>query len=101
MKTNFQDWLEQNKENIFRFNVYRRIFTPIEQEKKYVDQMEYDPEYIFGKIISAIVLPDNDVLLEIREYIDDEPLRYFIYHKLSEVRISLFGQDQEGYVEEN
>lgn len=32
----FFDFLKKNKDRIFRFWVYKRIFTPLEQEKKYV-----------------------------------------------------------------
>ena len=32
------EFLEKNKDRIFRFWVHKRIFTPLEMEQKYIDQ---------------------------------------------------------------
>lgn len=95
---NFDKWLEKNKEKLFRFEVYRRGYTPIEQDKKYMDQSQYE-DMISGKILEGIELPDGDILLEVREYYDYEVSMTSVYIKLSEVKISMYDGDQEEYVD--
>ena len=34
-------WLQDTEVRVLRYWVYKRVFTPLEQEKKYVDQSEY------------------------------------------------------------
>lgn len=91
---NFDQWLEKNKEKLFRFEVYRRVYTPLEQDEKYMDQSQYE-DMIPGKILEAIELPDGDILLEVREYYDYEICMTSVYIKLSEVRISIYDGDQK------
>ena len=41
----FFEFLEKNKDRIFRFWVYKRMFTPLEQEKMYLDQDVYEDTF--------------------------------------------------------
>ena len=60
----FFEFLEKNKDRLFRFWVYKRMFTPLEQEMMYTDQDVYEDYHAnTGIIKEAIVLPDNDLLL--------------------------------------
>ena len=99
----FFEFLEKNKDRLFRFWVYKRIFTPLEQEQKYMDQGEFEDYHAnTGIIREAIILPDNDLLLgfyiisdttadEIDEY------RHLQYYKLSEIRMEYRPVDMEEY----
>ena len=99
----FFEFLEKNKDRLFRFWVYKRIFTPLEQEQKYMDQGEFEDYHAHTGIIrEAIILPDNDLLLgfyiisdttadEVDEY------RHLQYYKLSEIRMEYRPVDMEEY----
>lgn len=53
----FQNFMEKNRDRIFRFWVYRRMFTPLEIERKYMDQEVYEDTYCHTGIIrEAIIL---------------------------------------------
>lgn len=58
-----ETFILDNKDTIFRISRYKKIFTPHEEEKKYIDESIYEDSY-FGKITKAIEVKD-DVLLEI------------------------------------
>jgi hypothetical protein len=99
----FFEFLEKNKDRLFRFWVYKRMFTPLEQEKRYLDQDVYEDYHAHTGIIKeAIVLPDNDLLLGF--YIiagttseEEDPYRHLEYYKLSEIRMEYRPVDMEEY----
>lgn len=97
------DFLEKNGNRVIRFWVYKRLFTPLEQDKKYIDQGCFeDNESRAGVIREVITLPDNDLLLGIAELCEDindllSDLRCLEYFKLSELRISFFPRDEVEY----
>ena len=99
----FFEFLEKNKDRLFRFWVYKRMFTPLEQEKMYLDQDVYEDCHAHTGIIKeAIVLPDNDLLLGF--YIiagttaeEEDPYRHLEYYKLSEIRMEYRPVDLEEY----
>ena len=99
----FFDFLEKNKDRIFRFWVYKRIFAPHEQEQKYIDQGEYEDYHAnLGIIREAIVLPDNDLLLGFyvpgTETADEEDeFMHLDYYKLSEIRMKYRPVDMEEF----
>lgn len=99
----FFEFLEKNKDRVYRYWVYKKIFTPFEQEKKYMDQGEYvDSHAELGIIREAIILPDNDVLIgfyRVSEAINQEADEYISlnYYKLSEIRLDYHPVDMEGY----
>lgn len=99
----FFEFLEKNKDRIFRFWVYKRIFTPLEQEKKYIDECVYEDTHAqTGIIREAIVLPDNDLLLGFYipccDTVDEEDeYRHIDYYKLSEIRMEYRPVDMEEF----
>lgn len=103
MYSSFQEFLAKNCDRIFRFWVYKRIFTPLEMEKKYMDQGEYEDSHCHSGIIrEAIVLPDNDILLGFyimgNDTVDEEdPYQHLEYYKLSEIRMNYSPVDMEDY----
>ena len=99
----FFSFLERNKDRLFRFWVYKRMFTPLEQEMMYTDQDVYEDYHAnTGIIKEAIVLPDNDLLLGfyiITDTTADEidAQRQLQYYKLSEIRMEYRPVDMEEY----
>lgn len=102
--TNIGTWIHDLDEEIFRFLTYKKVWTPYENEHKFSDESEYEEGgcWKFGKIINAIEIP-NDVLLEIREYVQYEEFTSFqdtgrtLYKRLSEIRLEKFDIDNENF----
>lgn len=95
--TDLETFLFDNEERVFRFLVYRRLFTPYEQDLKAFDESFYeDYHYSFGMIQEAIDLGDGDWLLGFR-MIDEttgEVFDHVEYYRLREIRLSSFDSDQ-------
>lgn len=96
----FQNFALNNSDIIFRYLIYRRMFTPYEQENKFFDDGYYeDIHYNFGYIKECVPLPDGDILIgflttdpdfEDREVGD----RSIQFCKLSEIRLECYEGDQ-------
>lgn len=88
--TDFETWVLDNSDRVYRYWVYKRMFTPHEQDAKYIDQSCYEDETCeYGIIKEAVELPDGDILLG---FIDpnDAGTRvegYITYYKLSEIAL--------------
>lgn len=87
-------WLHDVAENrVFRFWVFRRIFTPYEQEQKFSDESQYeDNSCKLGYIRELINLENGDYLigfeLVINEYGEVEDTTSLEYYKFSEIRLA-------------
>ncbi len=100
-------FLKETEERIFRFWVYKRMFTPYEQDRMFKDADEYvNTTARIGIIREAVVLPDGDVLLGLAEiYCDvaelcellEEETRHLTYYKLSEIRLGYYPHDVKEY----
>lgn len=103
-----EEWLDDNKNTIFRFLVYKKVFTPYEQDKKFSDESMYEDGgfYKFGQITDIIKIP-NDILLEMKILIDYDEFGPFTdinqtqYYKLSEIRLLKNNDDQREIQQEN
>lgn len=97
MITDFETWLHDvGFDRLFRFLVYKRSYTPYEQEAAFVDQTEFESdEYRFGRIEEAIDLGGGEWMLGIREELDDYVSDSVNYYRLSELRISWREADTE------
>ena len=103
MYNNFLDFMHDNKNTVFRYWIYRRQYTPYEQDQKFTDESVF--EDIFCKqayIRQCIFLPDGDILIgfvdaDINSY-DDKTMQYC---KLSEIRLESYSVDQEDEEEED
>lgn len=95
--TDMETWLLDNEGRIFRFNVYRRMFTPREQAAQYFDETCFEDggTYQFGIIEEAVELGQGEWLLGIREICDDTLCKVVSYYRLSELRLHCFDGDQE------
>ena len=88
--TDFETWLHDYGDRVYRYWVYKRMFTPLEQEQKYVDQCCYEYETCsYGVVKEAIELPDGDILLGFIDPNDEGTCveGYINYHKLSEIHL--------------
>lgn len=93
--TDMETWLLDNQERIFRYQVYKRLFTPLEQKKAYIDESQFEStRYLFGWIEEAIDLGSGEWLIGIREIVDGEVTKEVRFHKLSDIKLYLFECDQ-------
>lgn len=94
--TDFETWLLDYGDRLYRYLVYKRMFTP-ESESEYEDN-----HYELCQIAEAIDL-GGDWLLGLRTIEEDGKIYGMIhYYKLSEIRLAFFENDQhiELYEEE-
>lgn len=89
-------WLDDGQDRLFRLLVYKRMFTPYEQENKFMDESEYeDTHYKFVYIREVIDLGNGDYLLGVQEKYDDAIFDGLEYYRLSEIRLSYIPADVE------
>ena len=95
--TDMETWLLDNEGRIYRFTVYRRMFTPQEQAAQYSDETHYENggAYQFGIIEEAVELGNGEWLLGIREIYDSTVCEIISYYRLSEIRLYCFDNDQD------
>ena len=97
--TDFTTWLLDNDGRIYRYWVYKRMFTPAEQEARRSDQSCYEcDECWYGRIEEAVELPDGDILIGFTDPAcdDDASLRGSLeYYKLSEIQLAYYPTDAE------
>ena len=97
--TDFETLLLDNSGRIYRYWTYKRMFTPLEQDMKYIDQSCYEIDTCsYGIIKEAVELPDGDILLGfIDPYTEADSIAYgdIDYHKLSEILLNHCPSDME------
>lgn len=98
--TDFTTWMLDNDSRLYRYWVYKRMFTPEEMEAKYTDQSCFEDDHCsFGRIVDAVELPDGDVLIGF-DSPDRDGSKYegsIDYYKLSEILLSYCPTDKEDY----
>lgn len=102
--TDFETWVLDHSDRVYRYWVYRRMFTPYEQEQKFTDESCFEAdECSFGCIKEAVELPDGDILLGFVDPADYETRveNYIDFHKLSEIRLAYSPRDQEEFIDED
>lgn len=92
-------YLHDTHGRVFRYWVFKRMFTPLESEQKYIDQSEFVDSYAsFGIIRECVPLPDNDLLIGFQDVNKDDPEEFCLnsisYFKLSEIRLEYHWCDQ-------
>ena len=81
-------------DTIFRLWEYKRMFTPYEQEQKFIDESPYvDDKCNHIRVLDVITLPDGDLLLVTTGAYDDGT--YISYYKLSEISLAKSDKDME------
>jgi hypothetical protein len=103
--TNFETWAMANSDRVFRYWVYRRMFTPYEQEQKFTDETVFEDNHCsYGTIREAVELPDGDVLIGFTDPFDDtvpEGSLNIHYLRLSEIRLAYYPRDEAELREED
>lgn len=91
---NFNKWLNDiTKDKVFRMWVYKRMFTPYEQQEAFSDQSEFvNEEVFFIKLREAVTLPNGDILIEYT-FADGSDSTYMEYAKLSEIKLAYSERD--------
>ena len=95
----FKRFFEQNPNRIYRYWVYRRIYTPYEQKQSFMDESFFEQgQALFGVIREVIPLPDGDLLLGIAEIAEDASeisadTCQMTYHRLSDLQLMYMPQD--------
>lgn len=94
--TDMETWLLDEGDRLYRYLVYKKLFTPYEQQHAFEDESVYE-NYHYGlcQITEAIDLGNGDWLLGLRTIDDDGKVYGMIhYYKLSEIRLAFFEDDQ-------
>lgn len=97
----FKQFFMQNPNRIFRYWVYRRMFTPYEQKQAYMDESFFEQSHaLFGIVREVVTLPDGDLLLGIAEIAEDTSelsaeLRQIAYHRLSNLQLMYMPMDAQ------
>ena len=88
-------WLSDvGEERVFRMWVFKKMFTPYEQDEKFLDESVYvDDTCKFVMIKELIELPDGDLLIGFQDTDNDN--LYLEYYKLSEIRLDYCQSDKE------
>ena len=101
------DFFTSNPDRLYRFWVYKHIFTPDEIDKKYIDQTPYEESRCrTGVIREVIPLPDGDLLIGFAEIYESlaelgADNRAMAYFRLSEIRINFLPMDGDTYAAED
>lgn len=96
----FPDFLLANKNTVFHYWVYRRLYTPYEQREAFIDESVYEDSVASAGIIrECIALGNGDYLLgfqvvEIGEP-PEQPCTGLEYYRLSEIRLGFSRDEQE------
>ena len=104
--TDFDTFVLDNQDKIFRYYKYVRVWTPFELDKKYSDESIFENGGYaeFAYIRQAIELPDEDVLLKLEIthspeddilYQDEDNDRIYKYEKLSDIVLEEYSSDNE------
>lgn len=97
--TDFETWLLDYGDRLYRYWVIKKMFTPLEQEEKWTDQSIYEDEQCSeGYIREAVELPDGDILLGFEP--PDMAGQYIDYYKLSEINLAWSKHGQNEWNEE-
>ena len=99
--TNIGTWLHDEGDYIYRFLVYKKVWTPYELDKKFSDESEYEESgyYNFAKIVNIIEIP-NDILIEFEIFYPNDEEIYessgrHEFHKLSDIKLIRYDSDNE------
>ena len=94
-------WLSDvGEERVFRMWVFKKMFTPYEQDEKFSDESVYvDDTCNLVMIKELIELPDGDLLIGFQD--TDSDNLYLEYYKLSEIRLDYCQSDKERLEDES
>jgi phage major head subunit gpT-like protein len=90
-------WVAAHPGRVYRYVVYKKMFTPYEQQKAFSDESQFVSDYYTYGIIEEIInLGSGEWLLGFRTIgVDGEVFSHVEYHKLSDIKLNLFDEDQD------
>lgn len=97
----FRHFFEQNPNRIYRYWVYRRMFTPYEQKQSYMDESFFEQsQALCGVIREVVPMPNGDLLLGIADIAEDTSElsagnRQMSYHRLSDLQLMYMPLDAQ------
>ena len=97
----FRQFIEQNPNRIYRYWVYRRMYTPYEQKQGFMDESFFEQsQALFGVIRDVIPLSNGDLLLGIADITEDASEltaenRQMAYHRLSDLHLMYMPLDAQ------
>lgn len=97
----FRQFIEQNPNRIYRYWVYRRMYTPYEQKQGFMDESFFEQsQALFGVIREVIPLSNGDLLLGIADITEDASEltaenRQMAYHRLSDLHLMYMPLDAQ------
>lgn len=96
MVKDMETWRADESDVIYRLLVYRRMFTPYEEQVAFSDESCYeDDNYKIGLIRDTIDLGYGDWMIGFEEIVDGELCNIVSYYLLSEIRLEKFDADQD------
>lgn len=99
--TDMETWMLDFSDRIYRFQVYKKLFTPYEQSMKFMDETQFeDNQYRIGYIKEAIDLGNGKWILGFREIIDGDVCEYISYFRFDDIQLSCFDSDQHMWDDE-
>lgn len=101
--TAFREWVLHKANCVFAYLVYKKMFTPYEQEQKFMDESEFTDIYLQkARIVEAVALGAGDWLLGLQNLYDDGYESAEVeYYRLSEIRLYMHEAWQHAKEEEN
>lgn len=97
----FKKFFEQNPGRIYRYWVYRRMFTPYEQKQAYMDESFFEQsQALFGVFREVVPLPNGDLLLGMADIAEDAAElsadnRQMTYHRFSDLQLMYMPLDAQ------
>ena len=102
--TDMPTWISDNSDRIYGFLVYKKIYTPYEQQQKFEDESQFEDEQLtFCKIKEAVDLGSGDWLLGLQLLFEDDPnedTNNLDYHRLSDIQLCSYGWMQHRFDED-
>ena len=91
----FGDWEtfmhDVGEERIFQMNVYKRLYTPYEIDKKFMDESIYEDSTYTSVIIRESVFINDDIFLGLQVISDEDDLDQteysLVYYFLSDIHL--------------
>lgn len=93
----FETYVKQNINKIYRLYKYKRVYTPYEIDKKFSDESIFENgDYAtMVKIVDMYKLPDNDLYIKFKIVDDDLDTEMYLYEKLSDIKLEEYTKDNE------
>lgn len=99
--TDFNAFIKAHEGEVFRYWIYRRVFTPYEQNQCFMDESVFEDSHAnVGVIKECVPLGNGDFLLGFQPVDDCDPynittLDFIEYCKLSEIRLNRLIENNE------